>query len=69
MVCGELVEYMLQNGRFPDTATMKGIKGIAFLDCKGNGRVNASAGKPSSYSRYPLWTSSDFDEEKGKLSE
>ena len=69
MVCGELVEYMLQNGRFPNTEMLKGMKGIAFLDCGGNGRADAGAGKPSSYSRYPLWTSSDFDVEKAKLTE
>ena len=69
MVCGELVEYMLQNGRFPNTEMLKGMKGIAFLDCGGNGRADAGAGKPSSYSRYPLWTSSDFDVEKAKRTE
>ena len=69
MVCGELVEYMLQNGRFPNTEMLKGMKGIAFLDCGGNGRADAGAGKSSSYSRYPLWTSSDFDVEKAKLTE
>ena len=69
MVCGELVERMLQDGRFPNTETLKGMKGIAFLDCEGDGRTKTSEGKSSSYSRYPLWTSSDFDVEKAKLTE
>ena len=32
IICGELVAHILQDGYFPDMETLKGIKGIAFLE-------------------------------------
>lgn len=67
LVCGELVGSMLRDGRFPDTEELQQVKGIVFFAQKQE--KDAPEMRSGQYSRYPLWTSSDFDEEKGKLSE
>ena len=67
LVCGELVGSMLRDGRFPDTEGLQQVKGIVFFAQKQE--KDAPEMRSGQYSRYPLWTSSDFDEEKGKLSE
>ena len=67
LVCGELVGSMLRDGRFPDTEELQQVKGIVFFAQKQE--KDAPEIRSGQYSRYPLWTSSDFDEEKGKLSE
>ena len=67
LVCGELVGSMLRDGRFPDTEELQQVKGIVFFAQKQE--KDAPEMRSVQYSRYPLWTSSDFDEEKGKLSE
>lgn len=67
LVCGELVGSMLRDGRFPDTEELQQVKGIVFFARKQE--KDAPEMRSGQYPRYPLWTSSDFDEEKGKLSE
>ena len=58
---------MLRDGRFPNTEELQQVKGIVFFTQKQE--KDAPEMRSGQYSRYPLWTSSDFDEEKGKLSE
>ena len=69
-ICGERVEHMLREGQFPNMEQLKGVRGIAFLDREETEPLVAEGGgKTTSYPRYPLWMSSEFDVEKEKLSE